>query len=103
MGPPKHAESAITGNPRRATVMSATRSPSELPTAKIVSPRMASLILRTTPSVFRTPTTSFAILLIHEMLTTKPTKQRRTLQRGGRVGVVVERRSRRMHSETTAE
>jgi len=89
------------GNPSRATVMSATRSPSELPTAKIVNPRMASDMLRITPKVRRTPTTSLAIVLIQAMATANPTKQSAERQFGGRFGVVVKRMNARTLREPT--
>ena len=75
----------IKGSP----VMSATRSPSELPHAKMVSPRIASDMLNITPMVFKTPTTSFAIVEIQVMETAKPTKQSRKCHFGGLSGVVV--------------
>jgi hypothetical protein len=76
-------------------VMSATRSPSELPTAKMVSPRMASEMLKMTPKALRIPTTSSATVEIQEIATTNPTKQRRYCSRGGFSGSVKVRRTAR--------
>lgn len=59
IGPPKHAESAIRGYPMRATVTFATKSPRELPTAKIVKPRIASLKRKMWPIVYATKSADF--------------------------------------------
>jgi len=54
-----------------------------------VSPNIASEIPRITPKALRTPTTSFAIVEIQAIETTKPRKQRRNRYLGGLDGVVV--------------
>src|SRR5436190_987667 len=69
-----HPFNAITGYPRRATVISATRSPREFPTAKMVRPRSESLMLSMTPRVLRTFTTSVASVEIQAIDTAKPRK-----------------------------
>ena len=53
-------------------MISATRSPRELPTAKTVRPRMASLMFRIVPRALRRPTTSPARVEIQAMETRKP-------------------------------
>src|ERR1700685_4202042 len=103
IGPPKQADSDITGYPSLATVMSATKSPREFPTAKIVRPRIASEIPRITPKALSTPTTSFAIVDIQAMATTKPRKQRRKRYFGGLEVVVVEIKIAKTTSEARSE
>jgi hypothetical protein len=86
MGPPKQADMAIMGYPILATVTSATKSESELPTAKIVTPRMASLTPRMAPKARRMPTTSSAIVEIHPIETMNPTAHNALCHFGGFVG-----------------
>jgi hypothetical protein len=69
----------------------------------MVSPRMASLMLRMTPRALSTPTTSPAMVLIQAMETTKPRKHRRVCQRGVRFGLVVARMKANKTSETVRE
>ena len=52
---------------------------------------MASDMLRMTPSVRRTPTTSLAMVLIQAIATAKPMKHISWRHAGGRLGVVVRR------------
>jgi hypothetical protein len=58
----------------------------------MVRPSIASEIPRMTPKAFKTPTTSFAMVEIHAIETTKPIKQRRNRYLGGFSGVVVRTR-----------
>lgn len=51
MGPPKHAENPMMGA-KTATLMLATRSASELPTANMVNPIIASERPKTRPNVY---------------------------------------------------
>jgi hypothetical protein len=89
IGPPKQADKAMTGYPKRATVISATKSPKELPTAKMVSPRIASDMPKITPNALSTPTTSFAMVDIHAIATTKPKKHSTGLYLGASLELVV--------------
>lgn len=64
---------------------------------------MASLMFSTTPRVRSTPTTSLAIVLIQAIATTKPRKQSRDLQCGGRFAVVLVRINASMQSDAVRE
>lgn len=86
MGPPKHADSAIIGNPILAIVVFEIRSPSELPIAKTVRPMIASEIWKMIPSAFSTPTTSLAISDTHEMAIKNPTNANDCMYTGARYG-----------------
>lgn len=102
-GPPKQADSAMTGYPSLAIVTSATRSPTELPTAKTVSPRIASEISRMTPKAFNTPTTSPATEDIHAIDMQKPKKQNKKWYLGRRLGEVAISMTPRSTREPTNE
>lgn len=93
----------MTGYPSLETVTLATKSPMELPTAKTVSPKIASEISRMTPKAFNTPTTSPATEDIQAMDIQKPKKQNIKWYLGRRSGEVVIRRMPKSTREPTRE